>query len=338
VATRVLPGATRDRYREEFLAELYGLVRARQLRHALGVLSRSWALRAAINTPSEATAADMEIVFPRRRRPLSCRLNRHRWATFRTEDSKPYQRCQRCGTDETDIWGATSPVASMTRTRFRVGGVGSSIWAAVSASPHLAPARRRCEPPAHQGEANSMTAGNSRAARRITRGLMAGVMVLLAAACTTTTSGSGPRATTLTPYKGDRFTVSMPGTPAKTTQQAPSPIGPLTFTILTVDQGDRAFLVGYTDFPAGSHYDLNNGARGAAVFMHGQETDLYRLSYHGRPALDARIINAGGGQGTGFLRLVVVDNRLYELVAAVDGPNVKTAPVVYPLMRDSLTF
>jgi len=36
--------------------------------------------------------------------------------------------------------------------------------------------------------------------------------------------------------------------------------------------------------------------------------------------------------------VVVVDNRLYELLAAVDGPNVKSAPVEYPLMRDSLMF
>jgi hypothetical protein len=67
VATRVLPDASLDRYRQEFLAELYGLGRARQLRHAFGVLSRCWALRAAINAPAEAAAADMEIVFPLRR-------------------------------------------------------------------------------------------------------------------------------------------------------------------------------------------------------------------------------------------------------------------------------
>jgi hypothetical protein len=108
VAARVLPGATRDRYRQEFLAELYGLGPARQLHHTAGVLSRAWALRAAINTPSQEASADMEIVFPRHRRPLSCRLNlRHHWATLRSEDGKPYQRCQRCGKDETDIFGGT---------------------------------------------------------------------------------------------------------------------------------------------------------------------------------------------------------------------------------------
>src|SRR5215471_6361296 len=109
VATRMLPGATRERYRQEFLAELYGLSRTRQLRHAAGVLSRSWALRAAINTPSEAAAADMELVFPRHRRPLLCRLNRHRWETFRTEDAKPYQRCHRGGKEETGGGGGKEP-------------------------------------------------------------------------------------------------------------------------------------------------------------------------------------------------------------------------------------
>src|SRR5262249_27134453 len=103
VATRVLPGATRERYRQEFLAELYGLSRARQLRYAFGVLSRSWALRAAINTPTEATAADMEIVFPRRRRPLYCRLIRHYWVDLSSDDgSSRYRQCARCGKEAND--------------------------------------------------------------------------------------------------------------------------------------------------------------------------------------------------------------------------------------------
>jgi hypothetical protein len=183
-----------------------------------------------------------------------------------------------------------------------------------------------------------MTTGHGCTARRIAGGLIAGTVVVLAAACTTTVSGSGSRATVLVPYKGDRFIVSMPGTPVTTTQQTPSRVGSLTFTILTVEQTDRAFAVGFSDLPDGSQYELENGARGVAVFMHGQETDVHRVTYHGRPALDARIVNAAGGQGTSFLRLVIVGNRLYELLAAVDGANVKTAPVEYPLMRDSLTF
>ena len=109
VATLALPrGVSRDRYRQELLAELCGLGRARQYRHVLGVLSRCWALRAALNTPALAPAADLEIEFPRRRRALFCRLNlRHRWASMRTEDGSRYLRCQRCGKDETDIHGGS---------------------------------------------------------------------------------------------------------------------------------------------------------------------------------------------------------------------------------------
>lgn len=161
---------------------------------------------------------------------------------------------------------------------------------------------------------------------------------MLTAACTTTISGSGTRATAFVPYRGDRFTVSMPGTPVEARQRVPSPVGLVTATVLTVEQDDRSFVVAYIDYPAGSRYDLRSGARGAAAFMHGQEVDLHRVTYRGRPALDVRIVDAVGGQGTGFLRLVVVDNRVYELLAAVNGRNVKTAPDEYPVMRDSLMF
>ena len=103
-ATWVLPGSTRERYRQEFVAELHGLDRTRQLRHAFRVFSRSGALRAAINTPSEATAADMEIVFPRRRRrSLYCRLIRHYWVDLSSEDgSSRYRECARCGKEAND--------------------------------------------------------------------------------------------------------------------------------------------------------------------------------------------------------------------------------------------
>jgi len=142
-ATRVQPGSTQDRYRQEFLAELHGLGRARQLRHAAGVLSRSWALRAAINCPSEAAAADTEIVSPRRQRPLSCRLNlRHRYATLRTDDGKPCLRCQRCGKDETDIYAGTK-----SGRQFDGAHPGSApSAAALAAAP--SPGRRRWESPA----------------------------------------------------------------------------------------------------------------------------------------------------------------------------------------------
>jgi len=89
VAIRVVPVGSRGRYRQEFLAELPGLTRTRQLRHAVGVLSRSWALRAALNTPSEA--GDMELVFSRLRRPK-------RYSVQRTADGYEIRDAEAAGT------------------------------------------------------------------------------------------------------------------------------------------------------------------------------------------------------------------------------------------------
>jgi hypothetical protein len=54
-AASTLPAAHRDRYQQEFLAELYGLTPSHQLRHAAQVLSRAWILRVALGEPVLAT-------------------------------------------------------------------------------------------------------------------------------------------------------------------------------------------------------------------------------------------------------------------------------------------
>jgi Rieske Fe-S protein len=206
--------------------------------------------------------------------------------------------------------------------------------------------------------------------------VIAGVTLLLLAGCTTTTGGSGTRATAtvsgslsstsstatavptnvttseppsstpstarttigMIPYDGDRFTVLMPGKPVKSSQRATSAAGPVKITILLVQKDSSAFNVAYTDFPTGAQVDVTDAARGSAGGMKGQLTDVKHVTYRGRPAVDFRIINGLGGTVTGFARDVVVVNRVYQLFVIVLGSDVKTPPVEYPLMRDSLTF
>jgi DNA-binding PadR family transcriptional regulator len=54
-ASLPLPSEDRWRYRQEFLAALYGMTPAEQLHHATGVLSRGWALRVALTEPDRLT-------------------------------------------------------------------------------------------------------------------------------------------------------------------------------------------------------------------------------------------------------------------------------------------
>jgi hypothetical protein len=208
--------------------------------------------------------------------------------------------------------------------------------------------------------------------------VIAGVTLLLTAGCTTTTGGSGTRATatvsgslgstsstatvvptTMTtseplsstpstarttigrgmiPYKGDRFTVLLPGKPVKSSQRAASAAGPVKITILLVQKDGSAFNVAYSDFPAGAQIDVTDAARGSAGGIKGQLTDVKHVTYRGMPAVDFRIINGLGGTVTGFARDVVVVKRVYQLFVIVFGADVKTPPVEYPLMRDSLKF
>ena len=57
VRSAVLPlrSEHRYRYRQEFLAELYGMTPSEQRHHASGVLSRVWTLRVTLTDPARLT-------------------------------------------------------------------------------------------------------------------------------------------------------------------------------------------------------------------------------------------------------------------------------------------
>ncbi|MGZ4626041.1 MAG: hypothetical protein ACXV3S_07085 [Kineosporiaceae bacterium] len=97
LAALALPrGDIRRRYEREFVAELYGLDRAHQARHALGVLVSVWSLRGGVTT-DDYTLLEEAMGHVTERRPLMCRLNlRHHWQRGQTEDGSRYTYCARC--------------------------------------------------------------------------------------------------------------------------------------------------------------------------------------------------------------------------------------------------
>jgi hypothetical protein len=104
IAVRALPAwDDRLRYRAEFFAELHGLSTPAQLRYTAGVLSQTFALRAALgSTPSRVEEDVMTIT---RTRPFSWRcqvLRRHHWVQRSTDDGSRYHACSRCGRDRSD--------------------------------------------------------------------------------------------------------------------------------------------------------------------------------------------------------------------------------------------
>jgi hypothetical protein len=105
LAVRVLPAEHRQRYGLEFIAELYGMPKAQQRRHAARVLTSAWALRAALSGPAPGANGDRTMIV-KMAKPLTCRLNlHHRWRWLSTEDGDRFERCEKCGKDRSEQVG-----------------------------------------------------------------------------------------------------------------------------------------------------------------------------------------------------------------------------------------
>ena len=91
-ASLPLPSEHRYRYRQEFLAELYGMTPAEQRHHATGVLSRVWTLRVALNEPARLTSKEAAMA-----KPWRCRIGLHRWRIEKDYQGKRYRECRQCG-------------------------------------------------------------------------------------------------------------------------------------------------------------------------------------------------------------------------------------------------
>jgi hypothetical protein len=97
VAVRALPPGRRDRYRQEFEAEMYDMSAGERFRLACGVLSRAVSLRAALAESPMEDDVDRKTTWWGR---LRCRLGQHDWAQTRAETGEYYHICTRCGRDD----------------------------------------------------------------------------------------------------------------------------------------------------------------------------------------------------------------------------------------------
>ena len=101
-ASLPLPSEHRWRYRQEFLAELYGMTPSEQRHHAAGVLSRVWTLRVALSEPARFKPKEATMA-----KPWLCRIGRHRWQRLRNSQGGWYRECRGCGTQRDDNGGGS---------------------------------------------------------------------------------------------------------------------------------------------------------------------------------------------------------------------------------------
>jgi len=143
-----------------------------------------------------------------------------------------------------------------------------------------------------------------------------------------------------TPSDGS-FVALFPVTPTKATKTVNTAIGPMDITIYAASELSLAYSVAVVDYPAdhvqqvGAAGLLDSARDGAVANTQGTLLSEEILNIRGNPGRELKV-SAAGGKGTARCKLVLVGNRLFQVIVA--GPSDKSyAPEVRRFL-DSFSF
>jgi hypothetical protein len=126
------------------------------------------------------------------------------------------------------------------------------------------------------------------------------------------------------------FQVTMPGSPKKDVESVNTLIGKVDLYLFTVEADDFGYIVGYGDYPSsfvnsGNVEAMLDGARDGAVSnVNGKLVGERRIKVQGFPGRDLWVeATIGGEVGMAQMRIVLVGNRLYQVLVA--GPKERFA-------------
>ncbi len=115
------------------------------------------------------------------------------------------------------------------------------------------------------------------------------------------------------------FSASMPGRPTKTTQTVQTVAGKIDLHMYIVERnlGRIAFFVGFSDLPAVGNMDgvLTGCVDGVVKSVNGTIETQYDIKVAGYPGRHITFHGTAAGQAlVGHTRVLLVDNRLYQLL------------------------
>jgi len=138
-----------------------------------------------------------------------------------------------------------------------------------------------------------------------------------------------------------RFSVSMPGTPNKQTQNISTGVGSIAMHLFVVEKSSTAYMVAYSDYPNeiivhSNPDDLLEAAKnGAMKNISGKITEEEPISYGEDPGIELSF-SAKGGKAKGQAVIVLSENRLYQVLAV--GSNLLYPDKTVKKFIDSLSI
>ena len=138
------------------------------------------------------------------------------------------------------------------------------------------------------------------------------------------------------PFSSDagRFEVSMPGEPKETRTTVKTAVGDIKVFMFEVDHRDGDYVVGFSDYPekilraSGPDAALEGGQKGAVNGVKGTLLTSKKIKQDGFPGLEFSYnLTAAGvpGKALGRSRLILVKNRLYQVVVIAALSKAKSA-------------
>ena len=128
------------------------------------------------------------------------------------------------------------------------------------------------------------------------------------------------------------FSVMIPGKPDESTQALDTPRGKIDLHLFTVQKGNRAYIVSYSDYPEemvkqNSPQKSLDGSRDGEVRNMGKLILEKNLSLDGHPGRELVIEGktSDGHEATSKTRIFLVGNRLYQVIFAAPRGEVSSS-------------
>lgn len=174
-------------------------------------------------------------------------------------------------------------------------------------------------------------------------GGVAGVLALTSGS-DDTEGATSPRASAsaegdLVLLEAEGFSIRLPGRAKATEEMIPTAVGPIPSTLYVVDNGADAFVAALITYPESYGVDLPGAVQGIAKSYGGTVLGTRSTEIKGQPALRAEIEATIQGRDFRFFALAVdVDDKLFQLIQAVEGTAPSEPPAIFEKVVDTLTF
>jgi hypothetical protein len=152
-------------------------------------------------------------------------------------------------------------------------------------------------------------------------------------------AGCAGHVRSLVTVHGNGFTIGLPDAPKVSHETYRTISGDVRALLYTDARPTYAFVASLTAYPVHQQITLDGAVNAVAKSIQGTVRLDRRLTFHGLPAVQARIFGSSGGtEVTIFILVIDVHKKLFQLEYIASGPELRMAPPILTKVAYSISF